>query len=102
MIYSHVKDKFGAKDFGKSWGYLLLFSGIFSVLDNGYLSDLRRFTSIYNLYGNIDIYWKKNITSKFAQNSNEKIIMQNMPKYGFSLTRIFPYKDRIIDSVLIR
>ena len=36
-----MKDKFVAKDFGKSWGYLLLFSGIFSVLESGYLSDLR-------------------------------------------------------------
>ena len=25
-----------------------------------------------------------------------------MPEYGFSLTRILPYKDRIVDSVLIR
>ena len=25
-----------------------------------------------------------------------------MPKYGFSLTRIFSYKDRIVDSVLLR
>ena len=27
---------------------------------------------------------------------------QNMPEYEFSLTRIFPYKDRIIDYVLIQ
>ena len=25
-----------------------------------------------------------------------------MPEYGFSLNRIFPYKDRIYDYVLIR
>ena len=25
-----------------------------------------------------------------------------MLEYGFSLTRIFPYKDRIVDFVLIR
>ena len=25
-----------------------------------------------------------------------------MPEYGFSLTRIFPYKDKTVDSVLIR
>ena len=25
-----------------------------------------------------------------------------MPKHGFPLTRLFPYKDRIYDSVLIR
>ena len=25
-----------------------------------------------------------------------------MPGYGFSQTRIFPYKDRIVDSVVIR
>ena len=30
------------------------------------------------------------------------ITEQNMPENGFSLTPIFPYKDRIVDSVLIR
>ena len=30
------------------------------------------------------------------------LTMQDMQEYGFSLTRIFPYKDRIIDSILIR
>ena len=29
-------------------------------------------------------------------------IAKNMRKYGLRLTRILPYKDRIIDSVLIR
>ena len=24
-----------------------------------------------------------------------------MPEYGFSLTRIFPYKERFVDSVLV-
>ena len=27
---------------------------------------------------------------------------QNMQEHGFTLTRIFPYKDRIYDFVLIR
>ena len=30
------------------------------------------------------------------------ITEQNMPENRFSLTPIFPYKDRIVDSVLIR
>ena len=42
-----MKDKFVAKGFGKSWGYLLLFSGIFSVLENGYLSDLKIFPKCF-------------------------------------------------------
>ena len=42
-----MKDKFVAKDFDKNWGYLLLFSGIFSVPDNGYLSDLRIFSKCF-------------------------------------------------------
>ena len=28
--------------------------------------------------------------------------MKNKQEYGFSLTFLFPYKDRIIDSVLMR
>ena len=30
------------------------------------------------------------------------ITTQNLPEYWFSLNHLFPYKDRIIDSVLIR
>ena len=30
------------------------------------------------------------------------MIACNLPEYGFSLTRIFPYKDRIEYSVLMR
>ena len=30
------------------------------------------------------------------------VIVQNTPEYRFSVTRIFPYKDIICDSVVIR
>ena len=32
----------------------------------------------------------------------ETIATENMPEYSFSLTRYFPYKDRIVDSVFIQ
>ena len=40
-----MKDIFVGNGFGKSWGYLLLFSDILSLPDNGYMSDLRTFSN---------------------------------------------------------
>ena len=34
--------------------------------------------------------------------SNQGGTAKNMPEYGFSLTRILSYKDRIVNFVLIR
>ena len=60
------------------------------------------YTKVNNQMGNNE----KIKTSKNAMKKNrfffKSYTAQNMPEYGFSLTRIFPYKDRIGDAALIR
>ena len=52
----------------------------------------------------IDVKSKTIKLEKIMENENFfYCTVQNMQEYGFSLTRILPYKDRMVDdSVLIR
>ena len=44
------------------------------------------------IYFNIAEYWK----------TLDALTAKNIPRYGVSVTRIFPYKDRIVETFLKR
>ena len=87
-----MKHIFVAKGFGKSWGYLLLSSGIFYVPDNGYLSDLWIFSKRFW----VRIVWRESF--EFDVASCCRFIDVEMSAYFCHLKSFFFKKEELIFS----